>query len=185
MNIQQLLERYDLKTRQSIYSWCKTLGIELSKDDSGKVKATPEEIDRLDKLKEHLSIPGNTLSNFIPISEVYVERGYDLVNVPILERESPSEIAILLGDILNILKSQMARSEVLWHNQELQKACDRGWLIKTSELKQIIGASPSIKKGEKVYQRGNWIFTKQGRIGRETAWKVSQSRKAGTGIYEV
>ena len=55
MKIKELLERYNLKTRQSIYNWCDALSLSLAKDSNGHSYATPEQIEKLDQLAEHLS----------------------------------------------------------------------------------------------------------------------------------
>ncbi|MEY3067522.1 MAG: hypothetical protein RLZZ532_4314, partial [Cyanobacteriota bacterium] len=58
MKIKELQERYGLKTRQSIYDWIKAGKIVLPKDDRGHAYATPEQIEVLDQLVEHLKQGG-------------------------------------------------------------------------------------------------------------------------------
>jgi hypothetical protein len=53
MNINQLCDRYSLKSRQSIYDWCKALKVKLSRDDDNKSYAPPELIELFDQLAEH------------------------------------------------------------------------------------------------------------------------------------
>ena len=68
MKVKQLLERYNLKTRQSLYDRLKALGITPAKNDLGHNYATPEQIELLDELNEHLQKPGSTLANFTPVT---------------------------------------------------------------------------------------------------------------------
>ena len=67
MKIKELQERYGLKTRQSIYDWIKAGNLTLPKDERGHAYATPEQIEVLDQLVEHLKT-GGTLGSFTPVS---------------------------------------------------------------------------------------------------------------------
>ncbi len=66
MKIKDLLERYNLKTRQSIYNWCNALNITLEKDSNGHAYATTSQIELLDQLANHLQ-QGGILTNFTPV----------------------------------------------------------------------------------------------------------------------
>ena len=57
----------------------------------------------------------------------------------------------------------------------LERASEKDWLLTTAEVRQLIGVKPKTSKGEKVYQRGCWLFQKAGKIGSQTAWKVSKT----------
>lgn len=72
MNIQELRDRYGLKTRQSIYSWCKAANITLAKDEKNRNYATPEQIAIFDQLSQHLA-DGGTLKNFSPALTTTIE----------------------------------------------------------------------------------------------------------------
>jgi hypothetical protein len=186
MNIQQLLSRYNLKTRQSIYNWCKALQIELNKDKSGRVYLTPDQVEQLDLLKKHLSIPGNTLANFTPVSQVSIETLDTSIDSELRHLEINDLTAILLRDILSILQSKLPETDLLWYHSVLERASDRCWLISTSQICRLIGTKPLTRNGDIVYKRGNWIFIKQGKIGRETAWRVvKENTENQKGIYEV
>ena len=50
MDVKQLLDRYKLSTRQSLYNRLKALEISLEKDSSGKAYATKDQIRMLDEL---------------------------------------------------------------------------------------------------------------------------------------
>ncbi|NEN95023.1 MAG: hypothetical protein F6K50_05620 [Moorea sp. SIO3I7] len=56
--------------------------------------------------------------------------------------------------------------------EQLKMAAEEGWLLTTSEVKELIKVKPHIRKGEDAYRRGSWVFIKSGKIGRETAWRV-------------
>ncbi len=56
----------------------------------------------------------------------------------------------------------------------LEQACSQDWQLTTEEVEQLIGVKPHCHKDETVYQRGNWCFTKVGKLDGQTAWQVSK-----------
>jgi hypothetical protein len=62
----------------------------------------------------------------------------------------------------------------LWYLDTLEQACSSGWQLTTEEVEQLIGVKPHCHKEKTVYQRGNWCFTKVGKLGGQTAWQVSK-----------
>lgn len=66
----------------------------------------------------------------------------------------------------------------LWNHSALERARIGKWLLTTSEIKELIGVKPRTKKGETIFTRGNWIFTKQGKIGNQSAWQVTKNRRS-------
>ena len=62
----------------------------------------------------------------------------------------------------------------LWYLDVLEQACAVNWQLTTEEIEQLIGVKPKCHGGETVYQRGNWRFTKVGKLGGQTAWQVSK-----------
>lgn len=55
-------------------------------------------------------------------------------------------------------------------HQQLKQSAEEGWILTTSEIEEIIGVKPH---GES-YGRGNWIFKRAGKIGRELGWVVER-----------
>ena len=53
----------------------------------------------------------------------------------------------------------------LWYLEILEQACTANWQLTTEEVEQLIGVKPHCHKDEIVYQRGNWCFTKVGKLG--------------------
>lgn len=180
MKIKQLLERYNLKTRQSIYNWCEAVKITLEKDSQGHAYATPEQVKLLDQLAEHLDKPGATLSSFTPMSITTIDSKLDIpIDIPIdtiTDRKiSPVHQQIdnqLLGEILNAIASHLTPPDPLWYMTILERARVSEWLLTTTEVEKLIGVKPRTEKNQKSYKRGNWIFVKAGKIGNQTAWRV-------------
>ena len=182
MKVKQLLERYNLKTRQSLYDRLKALGITLAKNDLGHNYATPEQIELLDELNEHLQKPGSTLANFTPVTkteiapvdstvDTRIDRQLDIREDTQIDTQIDNRLEVLMGAIA----ARMQPPSLLWHNKELEEAAEKGWLLTTAEVRQLISVKPKTSKGEKVYKRGCWLFQKAGKIGSQTAWRVSKS----------
>jgi hypothetical protein len=62
----------------------------------------------------------------------------------------------------------------LWYMEVLEQACASGWILASEEIHQLIGVKPNCLKGHDSFQRGNWVFTKTGKLGGQTAWRVSK-----------
>jgi hypothetical protein len=80
-----------------------------------------------------------------------------------------------IAEALNQLEHTIARtqpSNPLWYMEVLEQAQDANWLLATTELRQIIGVEPRCAAGQTVFQRGNWIFEKAGKLGAQTMWRV-------------
>ena len=171
MNIQELCDRYSLKSRQSIYEWTKALNIKLGKDESNKVYATPEQVELFDELSEHLKA-GNSIKSFTPLVKTTVSFSPDTVSrsIDTITEPSQSNDLIYLASAIASLKSPISNYE------ELEKACINKWILSTSDIKKL-GFVISCKSGEDFCDRGCWRFVKAGRIGRESAWSVEKITK--------
>jgi len=77
--IKDLMERYNLKTRQSIYQWCDGLNLKLHKGERNRAYATPEQVEQLDQLKEHLD-KGGTIASFTPVIDIEIDTSSNLVH---------------------------------------------------------------------------------------------------------
>lgn len=165
MKIKDLLERYNLKTRQALYDRLKALNIELDKDDRGHNIATEEQVEILDQLDEHLNA-GGIMSNFTPVSEVVADAALDTL--------PPLPPTPTLISLLDRVLDRITPKDPLSHHTHLERASAMSWELSTSEVGELIGVKPRGKE----YMRGCWMFerikTLQGfkRIGNEAAWRV-------------
>jgi hypothetical protein len=178
MKIKELQERYGLKTRQSIYDWIKAGKIVLPKDDRGHAYATPEQIEVLDQLVEHLK-QGGTLGSFTPVSspEIYTTADsqidtsepstvYSAIDTVNSEIDTPM---VMLERLVGVVVSNIQPRSPLWFHDELEKAAKQGWILSSSDVEALIGVKP---KGDN-YHRGGWEFFRAGKIGNQGAWKVN------------
>jgi hypothetical protein len=62
----------------------------------------------------------------------------------------------------------------LWYMEVLEQACASGWILASEEIHRLIGVKPNCPKGHDSFQRGSWVFTKTGKLGGQTAWRVSK-----------
>ena len=80
------------------------------------------------------------------------------------QQELLAQIALLITEA----------KDPLWNLSALERAIDNEWLLTTAQIKNLIGTKPYCKKGKSSYERGSFLFTKSGKIGNQTAWKVSK-----------
>ena len=175
MKIKELLARYNLKTRQSIYNWCNAVNITLEKDSNGHAYATKEQIELLDQLENHLK-EGGKLTTFTPVLMVEIDNKLDSKLDSVIDNKiKPVYSSIdsqLLGEMMQVIASKLQPVDPLWYMVILERARNSNWLLTTAEVRELIGVKPKTKKGEKTYKRGNWLFIKSGKIGNQTGWKV-------------
>jgi hypothetical protein len=186
MNIQELCDRYNIKSRKSLYSRLDGLGITLDKDGN-KAYATDEQIKLLDQQDEHLK-NGGTIKNFVhfvPTTQVTVDTTQHNENPDtssIVEATQHSTQLTtqseLLGDILEAVTTAIADKmqpvDPLWYMSALERARVSQWELTTSQVQELIGVKPSCKKGKRTFKRGSFIFVKSGKIGNQTSWKVQK-----------
>jgi hypothetical protein len=79
-----------------------------------------------------------------------------------------------LNKLEQILVSRSQPANPLWYMDILECALASNWLLTSEEIEQLIGVKPKCEAGKDTFQRGCWIFTKVGKTGLQTAWKVSK-----------
>jgi biotin operon repressor len=121
---------------------------------------SPEDIATLDELHSHLSMKGATIANFSPYG---ITAG--------LSRDSPAttdiSTPVLIELVSAIAHAMRPPADPLTHLEQLQRASEAGWLLSTSDVRNLIGVTPS-----HGCSRYGFDFEKAGKNGRETAWRV-------------
>ncbi|HIK46115.1 MAG TPA: hypothetical protein IGR64_14710 [Leptolyngbyaceae cyanobacterium M65_K2018_010] len=56
----------------------------------------------------------------------------------------------------------------------LERAASGGWVMTSEEVQHLIGIKPSCPKGHESFQRGCWVFEKAGKLGSQSAWRVTK-----------
>ncbi|MCC3464434.1 MAG: hypothetical protein JGK33_33470 [Microcoleus sp. PH2017_11_PCY_U_A] len=145
--ISELQTRYSLSSKQSIYDRIKALHIKPVR--RGEISS--DSLDKLDNLDKFLkNNPGAALSDF------------------------PKQTEAITTSKLDLSSGQLDKSTEQLNNfnetLQLVEAIARHFAANQDPLAKYIGVNPC-NYGDK-FQRGNFIFEKKGKIGRQTAWKI-------------
>ena len=89
-------------------------------------------------------------------------------------RTQMAAIAQHLARVEAAVSDSRQASNPLAYLSILEQAATAGWMISTDEVAQLIGVQPSLKKGKKSFERGNWRFIKAGKIGAQAGWHVEK-----------
>ena len=171
MEIAELMERYNLNSRQSLYARFKSLGLSLEKGERGKIDASPEQVELLDELDEHLKKGGSLKSFLRPTETVALSDGQLELDGGALEVAPEQQ---LLEMLVGAIAANLQPRSPLWYHSELEKAAAGGWLLTSKEVKELIGVKPYCKRGTDIFTRGCWQFSKAGKIGAALAWLVEK-----------
>ena len=87
-----------------------------------------------------------------------------------------SEISQALRQLSQTIAAQQTTPpNPLWYMEVLERAASAQWLLTTDEIEQLIGVKPKCHSPEHTYERGTWTFVKVGKLGAQTAWKVTKT----------
>lgn len=182
--IKDLLQKYGLKTRQSVYDRLKALSLEV-KREGNKSYVTEAEISKLDELQEHIS-QGGSIKTFTPtvtttvysklettsVSDNSVESSIDSVNSQL--DSSPKYVQLdlfqQLVDKVDEVVEKVIPANPINHWEKLDLAVERGYILSSSEVKSLVGTKP---KG-KEWIRGAFKFIRSGKIGNQAGWRVNR-----------
>jgi hypothetical protein len=177
--VKDLMGRYGIG-RTALYDRFKHANIKPDKEGTRSF-VSGEQLAELDRLNDHLAT-GGSLSDFVP-AYGWREEGQELALAPNSSADvQPIEpaanlealaVAVSVG-VERAIASQSQPPNPLWYMKELKQAVEEQWLLTTAEVRELIGVKPTAAKGEDSYQRGCWLFTKEGKIGSQTAWRVSK-----------
>lgn len=160
--IAELLERYQLKTRQSLYNRINALGLEPARKGN-KVMFNDEAVKLLDQLDEHLDEGGN-LDNFVPPSEVTA------VGSSIEPVAAESDLLPFDPAMMALMQLMESRRSPLDNLRDLEDAVSYGWLLTTTQIEKLLGVKP---RGDQ-FDRQGFLFSRQGKAGREAQWSVTK-----------
>ena len=86
-----------------------------------------------------------------------------------------NEMTQVLHQIKQTLTHQPRPDNPIWYMEVLERAATAQWLLTTEEIEQLIGVRPKCHGKDKTYQRGTWTFVKTGKLGAQTAWRVTKT----------
>lgn len=87
-----------------------------------------------------------------------------------------SQALYQLNQTLSNQHTHATSSNPLWYMDVLERAATAQWLLTTDEIEQLISVKPKCQSKDKTYQRGIWTFMKVGKLGAQTAWKVTKTK---------
>ena len=175
--VSQLQSRYSIG-KQAVYNRLDALDIKPFKEGN-RSYITAMQLRSLDELHQHIAA-GGTMADFSAKKALgeRVDSQLDMVEsqLDIVDKPSLPTQAANLGELVKaIAQAVQPPADPLHYMDVLERAAEKGWLLTTAEVKQLISVKPKTSKGEKVYKRGCWLFQKAGKIGAQTAWRVSKS----------
>jgi hypothetical protein len=181
--VANLKERYKIG-KQAEINRRKHLNIKPTKVQ-GTYYITDQQLELLDALDRWLTEKGGKMADFHPslaVDSLDSSGGHDGLDrsedkelvyqeATIVDHTEEIEPQPNWEDLIGMLadKLQPARSP-LQNWRELEEACEKGWLLTTRQVHELVGSKPY----GSTWERGAFIFTKAGKIGRETAWEIEK-----------
>ncbi|BAQ63193.1 predicted transcriptional regulators (plasmid) [Geminocystis sp. NIES-3708] len=202
-SIKELQDRYELKTRQSVYDRLNAVKAEVLKEGN-RSYVTEDVITILDQLQEHLKL-GGSIKTFTPTIKAAVYTQIDSVNsnsdnltvnseidsvnsnsdnltvnseIDSISSPLDSDVKYLQLDlseftlekiVLKIIK-QIQPSNPINHWEKLDQAVERGYILSTKEVTELLGTKPNGKE----WTRGAFKFIRFGKIGNQAGWQVTR-----------
>jgi hypothetical protein len=168
--IGNLIDRYGV-ARSNIYNRLSGLGIEPEKQ-GGKAYINADQLALMDALNQHLK-GGGTIADFqgqLSYRTGRSEKSYKTQdNLNSLEvTEQPALIATLMSAIAAF---QPQQKDPLANLETLERVAEKGWLLSTSQLAPLVGVKTPTGK---QFTRYGFTFTRAGKNGAESAWKVTK-----------
>jgi hypothetical protein len=159
--------------RTTVYAYFKILGTPIIRNGN-RTLVDEFEFTRLKELADWAKEnPGIPLKNFPGIMN---KNTSELVPVKMTEALTQTEEKQLsLFDFMNEIKHEVKLQldklqSPIAHWDELDKSVRKKYLLTTTEITKLIGTRPSGVE----YIRGAFKFTKVGKIGGQSAWKVTR-----------
>jgi hypothetical protein len=128
-----------------------------------------EQLKLLDELHAHI-LEGKTMAEFKSATSQLdkVDKSSGLTT------EHPETLTNLIEVISKAIERTTPQRSPLWYMNELEQAVNKNWWLTTSEIQRLIGVKPVTQKGTQAYPRGCFLFTKAGKLGRQTVWKIDK-----------
>ena len=173
MKTKLVAERYSIEYN-SLHNRMTKLGIKPSKEGRESFLSGTD-IELLDRLHTHLSISGNTFSNFV-IEEGAImplePKSLELTKSSKVNTSIISSIPNELIDILNVLAQR--QYDILTPQKKLLEAAEYNFLLTTDQVSQILNFSKStISSWKSGTQKLGFIFTRT-KEGSQVLWSVSK-----------
>lgn len=185
-SVVDLVTRYGV-SKSNIYNRLHALadrGHAMEPEKQGKTAIyNADQVALMDQLDQHLAA-GGTLANFgediSPTSPVgQIQKSYRTQ-----DRSESTPAALGIASMVDAIATKLLAlqsdrpgaappsSDPLANLKALQEACDRGWLLSSSQLSPLVGLK---SVHGKEFERYGFKFIKAGKNGAESAWKVEKA----------
>ena len=198
--LSQLPGRYGI-ARSALYTRLKDLHIEPIKEGKKAYIDAPS-LQLLDELHEHIQ-GGGTTNEFLKqkaSKSTGQSRTDDRTQQEgLLVQDSPGQITLQPSGLVAVVEEVVKRllpktGSRLSYLRELEEACEKGWLLTTSELADLLELSPkTLAAYGKHFEDSGFVFTRAGtRKGGEIAWAIDKGfevetlpQQSGIGVKEA
>ena len=182
--LSQLPNRYGI-ARSNLYNRLKDLKIESIKQGR-KAFITSTQLQMLDGLDVHLQQGGTTPEYLAQLSshqslttvptnhtEVYHPESLETYREPTLTIQASALVGAIETVVKRLIPGNRSRLSYL---RELEEAYEKGWLLSTSEVANLLGLSPkTVANYGQEFNDAGFIFARVGvRKGGEIAWSVDK-----------
>jgi len=179
LTIKDLEARYGV-TRSNIYNrinGLKEKGYPMEPEkQAGKSIFNADQVSVMDALDSHIKA-GNEIASFpsadgVTPSYVLQDKAELTYRTPDTQPQFDQSLALAL--VVEALAGKLQDSQPpdpLVNLRSLEEACDRGWLLSTSQLAPLLGLK---SLNGKEFSRYGFRFTRVGRNGSESAWRVGK-----------
>ena len=198
--LSQLPGRYGI-ARSALYTRLKDLQIEPIKEGKKAYIDAPS-LQLLDELHEHIQ-QGGTTNEFLKqkaSKSTGQSRTDDRTQQEgLLVQDSPGQITLQPSGLVAVVEEVVKRllpktGSRLSYLRELEEACEKGWLLSTSELADLLELSPkTLAAYGQHFEDAGFVFTRAGtRKGGEIAWAIDKGyeietlpQQSGIGVKEA
>lgn len=180
LTIKDLEARYGV-ARSNIYNrinGLKEKGYRMEPEkQAGKSIFNADQVAVMDALDSHIKA-GNEIASF-PGADGVAPASYGLQDKAELtyrtqDIEPKFDQSLMLALMVDAVAGKLQNlqpADPLVNLRSLEEACDRGWLLSTSQLAQLLGLK---SLSGKEFSRYGFRFTRVGRNGAESAWRVGK-----------
>ena len=156
-------------SKQTVYTRMEALGISPFKQGK-RAYIHLDRLHQLDALHDHLAAGGHLQDFFTTAIETSPLDELDVSTHAISNTNAPLERLVNAAESLTGALMDIASPDPIANLRRLQEAAENGWLLTTSQVRELTGAKPHGQS----WQRGSFEFRKRGKIGREAAWSVER-----------
>ncbi len=160
-------------SKQTVYTRMEALGISPFKQGK-RAFVRLDQLHQLDALHEHLAAGGHlqdfSTSAIASQTSQLEELDVSTHAISNTNTDAPLERLVNAAESLTGALIDIASPDPIAHLRRLQEAAEQGWLLTTSQVRELTGAKPHGQS----WRRGSFVFCKTGKIGREAAWSVER-----------